>query len=188
MLTNIFILIFRAVIFLSQKDFYQHWTKPEHQLFPEMRSDVIYQVYLLQQTPRKSNPITPDQCPADFPWAYNEVRVVSTKSSLRFYLQREEKLLKQRNLCVNGSDLKIWDCFIFRFRPFRSENLVRKGKDCCSAGTSMAQQDLLTSGAGRTSKRTNSIENANFGQFSERYLSDSQKNTCQILRKEATVW
>ena len=29
MLTNIFILIFRAVIFLSQKDFYQHWTKTE---------------------------------------------------------------------------------------------------------------------------------------------------------------
>ena len=73
-----------------------------------MQIDDICQVYLLQQTPRKSNPITPDQCPADFHWAYNEVRVVSTKSSSRFYLQREEKLQKQRNLCcVNGSDLKI---------------------------------------------------------------------------------
>ena len=72
-----------------------------------MRSDVVCQVYLLQQTSRKSIPTTPDQCPADFPWAYNEVRVVSTKSSSRFYLQREEKLQKQRNLCVNGSDLKI---------------------------------------------------------------------------------
>ena len=59
-----------------------------------MRSDVIRQVYLLQQTPSKSNPITPDQCPADFPWAYNEVRVVYTKSSVRFYLQRKEKLQK----------------------------------------------------------------------------------------------
>ena len=137
-----------------------------------MRSDVIRQVYLLQQTPRKSNPITPDQCPADFPWAYNEVRIVSTKSSLRVYLQREEKLQKKRNLCVNGSDLKFFRLFCF---PFRSENLVRKGKDCCSAATSVAQQDLLTSGAGKTSKRTNSNENG------------SQKNTCQIPRKEATV-
>ena len=89
------------------KRFYQHKTKSEPLLFSEMRRDVICQVYLLQQTPRKSDPITPDQCPADFPWAYNEVNVVSTKSSLRFYLQRDEKLQKQRNICVNGSDLKI---------------------------------------------------------------------------------
>ena len=155
----------------------KHYTEP--QLFPEMRSDVICQVYLLQQTPRKSNPITPDQCPADFPWAYNEVKVVSTKSSLRFYLQREEKLQKQRNLCVNGSDLKIWDYFIFHFIPFWSENLLRKGKDCCSAGTSMAQQDLLTSGAGRTSKRTTAMKMI--------ISSNSQTNTCQIPRKEVEL-
>ena len=173
MLTNIIPWIFRAVIFLVQKDFYQHWTKTEPQLFPEMRSDVICQVYLLQQTPRKSNPITPDQCPADFPWAYNRVRVVSIKSSLRLYLQREE------NLCVNGSDLKIWDCFIFHFRPFWSKNLVRKGKDCCSAGTSMAQQDLLTSGAGRTSTRTTAMKMI--------ISSNSQTNTCQIPRKEVEL-
>ena len=95
------------------KRFYQHKTKSEPLLFSEMRRDVICQVYLLQQTPRKSDPITPDQCPADFPWAYNEVRAVSTKSSLRFYLQRDEKLQKQRNICVNGSDLKIWDYVFF---------------------------------------------------------------------------
>ena len=62
-----------------------------------------------------------------------------------------------------------------------SENLVRKGKDCCSAGTSMAQQDLLTSGAGRTSKRTSSNENDNFVQFSDKYLSDSQKGSHGLI-------
>ena len=58
---------------------------------------------------------------------------------------------------------------------------MRKGNDCCSAGTSMARQDLLTLGAGRTSKRTNSNENDNFVQFSEKYLSDSQRGSHGLI-------
>ena len=35
--------------------------------------NMLSQVYLLQGKPKKSKPLTADQCPANFPWAYNEV-------------------------------------------------------------------------------------------------------------------
>ena len=128
MLTNIIPWIFRAVIFLVQKDFYQHWTKTEPQLFPEMRSDVICQVYLLQQTPRKSNPITPDQCPADFPWAYNEVSIISTKSSLRFFINRERKNCKKEKPLCEWQWSENLRLFYFPFPPISIWKSCAQGK------------------------------------------------------------
>ena len=127
MSTNIIPWIIRAVILLSQKDFHQHWTKTEPQLFPEMRSDIICQVYLLQQTPSKSTPITPDQCPTDFPWAYNEVGVISTKSSLRFYLQRGKVVKTEKPLCEWkwSENLRL---FYFPFPPILIWKSCAQGK------------------------------------------------------------
>ena len=34
---------------------------------------LFLQVYLLQGAAMKGGPSTPNQCPSDFPWAYNEV-------------------------------------------------------------------------------------------------------------------